>query len=749
MKLHTNKILFFCILILLAVFACTHKSDPHTGTRRMAERLKKLAENVDPKTNPFASAERVTYWRAQKPANPRDKMINQFQLGMDLLHNGQTEEAITELQGALAQATTGANSHMAPAGFDIDVRSYLALAYLRLGEQDNCVMQHNTESCLLPIKGAGVHANPRGSRAAIVEFSKLLEIYPSDLNYRWLMNIAYMTLGEYPEKVPEKLLIPPKVFASDYDIKRFYDVAPKLGLEVTGLSGGSVMEDLDGDGDLDMMVSSWSLRDPIRCFRNNGDGSFTEMTKTSGLEGITGGLNINHADYNNDGHPDIFVMRGAWLAQNGKHPNSLLRNNGNWSFDDVTEDAGVLSFHPTPTSAWGDYDNDGWLDLFVGNESTEENINPCELYHNNGDGTFTNVADKLGVITGGFVKGVAWGDYNNDGRLDLYVSRLREMNVLYRNDGKNAAGEWTFKDVTAEAGVAEPLQSFPCWFFDYDNDGWLDIFVSGYYAPFGAVAADYLGEPIGAERPRLYHNNRNGSFTDITKQAGVFKVLLTMGSNFGDLDNDGFLDFYLGTGDPDLRSLMPNRMFRNFEGKYFQDVTTSGGFGHLQKGHGVAFGDIDNDGDQDIFMEIGGALPGDGFRSALFENPGHGNHWITLKLEGTQTNRSAIGARIKVTVALGKTTRDIYVTVGTGGSFGSSSLQQEIGLGEATAIQAIEITWPVSRKTQIFKEVAMDQALKIREGEAEFVPLKLVPFDMSTAAAPSSQRETSPQSHGR
>jgi hypothetical protein len=709
----------------------------------MAERLKKLAENVDPETNLFASAERVKYWRSQHPTNARDKMINQFQLGIDLLHNGQTEEASAQLKHALQEATDGPHQQFAPYGFEMDVREYLALAYLRLGEQDNYVMQHSTESCLLPITGAGIHTNQRGSRAAIQGYSALLEIYPHDLNYRWLLNIAYMKLGEYPDQVPEKLLIPPKVFESDYDIKRFYDVAPRLGLDVMGLAGGSVMEDLDGDGDLDIMASSWSLHDPIRCFRNNSDGTFTEMTATSGSEGITGGLNLAHADYNNDGYPDIFVMRGAWLAQNGKHPNSLLRNNGNWTFDDVTAQAGVLSFHPTPTACWGDYDNDGWIDLFVGNESTEEDNNPCELYHNNGDGTFTEVAAKLGVTTGGFVKGAAWGDYNNDGRLDLYVSRLREPNVLYRNEGKSASGHQPFKDVSAEAGVTEPLQSFPTWFFDYDNDGWLDIFVSGYYAPFGSVAADYLGEPAGAERPRLYHNNHDGTFADVTKETHLFKVLLTMGCNFGDLDNDGYLDFYLGTGDPDLRSVMPNRMFRNAEGKYFQDVTTSGGFGHLQKGHGVAIGDLDNDGDQDIYEVIGGALPGDVFQNVFFENPGHDNHWITLKLEGIQSNRSAIGARIKVTVKTASGQRDIYVTAGTGGSFGSSSLQQEIGLGDATAIQTIEIIWPTTGKKQMFQEVAVDQVLRIREGDPVPIPVKLERFELSPDATPIEHRNSS------
>jgi hypothetical protein len=208
-------------------------------------------------------------------------------------------------------------------------------------------------------------------------------------------------------------------------------------------------------------------------------------------------------------------------------------------------------------------------------------------------------------------------------------------------------------------------------------------------------------------------------------------VALTMGCNFGDLDNDGYLDFYLGTGDPALLSLMPNRMFRNAAGKYFQDVTTSGGFGHLQKGHGVAFGDIDNDGDQDIYANIGGAYTGDVFHSVLFENPGHGNHWITLRLEGVQSNRAALGARIKVSVTAGNAERDIYATVTTGGSFGASSLQQEIGLGQATAIRAIKITWPKTGKIQVFKNIAIDQIIKIREGDSVPIPVTLKRFGSS------------------
>src|SRR5262245_49197455 len=194
--------------------------------------------------------------------------------------------------------------------------------------------------------------------------------------------------------------------------------------------------------------------------------------------------------------------------------------------------------------------------------------------------------------------------------------------------------------------------------------------------------------------------------------------MLAMGSNFGDLDNDGWLDFYVGTGAPAFNMLVPNRMFRNADGKFFQDVTTSGGFGHLQKGHGVAFGDIDNDGDQDIYEVIGGAFQGDNYRNALWENPGHGNHWITLKLDGVQSNRSAIGARIQVDIETDSGPRTIYKTVSAGGSFGCSPLRQQIGLGRAKAVPSVTITWPrLPQNTQVFKELALDQFYRIREGD--------------------------------
>jgi len=413
---------------------------------------------------------------------------------------------------------------------------------------------------------------------------------------------------------------------------------------------------------------------------------------------------------------------------------SLLRNRGDGTFEDVTEKAGLMSLHPTQTAAWADFDNDGWLDLFVGHESNTTESHPSQLFHNNHDGTFTEVGAANGLADLGFVKGVTWGDFNNDGRPDLYVSRKGAANLLFRNDGPKdprnpRADQWKFTEVAKQAGVTEPLQSFATWFFDFDNDGWPDLFVAGFYADsLQDVGAFEMGMPHKAETPRLYHNNHDGTFTDVTKQMKLDRAILVMGAGFGDLDNDGWLDVYLGTGDVPYGALLPNRMFRNDRGKSFQDVTTSGGFGHLQKGHGVAFADFKNDGNEDVFEKMGGAYAGDSYTSVLYENPGNGNHWIAIDLEGVKTNRSAFGTRIAVTVREDGAQRTIYRTVGYGSSFGGNPLRQHIGVGSATQVKAVEVTWPTSQTVQKFGGVPVDQFYRLREGDARLTRVERKAF---------------------
>ncbi len=707
----------------------------------MAERLKLVADTADPAELPFLNKQRAEMFGRELDGvtDPRLLLVTLPSYASELVYSGQSEEGIKQLQ-----RLDKLLKEYDPDKWQETIRHFRllqAIAYLRWGEQENCLFNHTSQSCIVPIEGSGVHTKQRGSRGAIQVLSEMLSHQRNDLTTRWLLNLAYMTLGEYPAKVPSKWLIPPSVFHSDYPLKRFTDISANLGLDINGLSGGIIADDFDGDGNLDLVMSALGLRDPMHFFHNNGDGTFTDTTKEVGLDGQTGGLNIIQADYNNDGYTDILVLRGGWFGKQGHHPISLLKNKGNGTFEDVTEQAGLLRFHPTQTAVWFDYNGDGNLDLFIGNETRGEDTNPCELFRNNGDDTFTECAKECGLDFIGLVKGVVSSDYDHDGRPDLFLSVQGGKNALFHNDGaQNGSSDpkapYRFSNVAEKAGVTQPLNSFSCFFFDYDNDGWDDLYVVGYMynnAEVGLVAADYLGLPHDGDMPALYHNEHNGTFRNVTKAMNLHKLILGMGINFGDLDNDGWLDFYVGTGTPGPEFLTPNRMFRNDGGKKFQDVTTTGGFGHLQKGHGVAFCDLNNDGKQDIYEILGGAISGDTAYSVLFENPGFGAHWVCLKLEGVQSNRSAIGTRIAVIVKTPQGARTIYRTVGSGGSFGANPLRQEIGLGNATAIDRVEIIWTTG-KTQTVQGLAMDKFYSIREGDpaAKLLPIK--PFAYSKAA---------------
>ena len=464
------------------------------------------------------------------------------------------------------------------------------------------------------------------------------------------------------------------------------------------MAGACLVDDFDGDGRLDVFMPTTDPERGALLLRNRGDGTFEDVSETAGLTDQVLSLNACHADFDNDGKLDILMLRGAWEVPRRM---SLLRNRGG-VFEDVTlarrarradRHAGGrlgrlrqrrpgrplrrrrVRHQPPRCRATG-----------AGSTTTAAN------------GTFENVAVAAGVTNDRFGKGVAWGDYDDDGLPDLYVSNLGQPNRLYHNQG-----DGTFVDVAAVLKVTEPTDGFACWFWDYDNDGRLDLWVNPNRATLSEVIADQLGRPTAGERPRLYRNvGATEPFRDVTAEVGLDRVVLPMGSNFGDLDNDGFLDIYLGTGRPSYPYLMPNVLFRNDGGRRFEDITAATGTGHLQKGHGVAFADWDRDGDADIFLEAGGAVPGDRAHNVLFQNPGYGNHWLTVKLVGTRTNRAALGAKIRVDLpGPDGAVASRYRTITAGSSFGGNPLACTIGLGQAAAIQALEVSWPTSGTRQI------------------------------------------------
>jgi hypothetical protein len=252
----------------------------------------------------------------------------------------------------------------------------LGVTSMRMGETENCLLNPAATSCILPIRGEAVHTRQSGSRQAIAAFTDVLKIRTQipalDLATRWLLNIAYMTIGEYPDKVPAPYLIAPKAFESEEEIPRFRNIGGDLGLDTFNVAGSAVADDFDGDDILDLVVTTADPRGQLRVYRHATDGRFVDRTEQAGLLGLAGGLNVIQADYDNDGDIDLLVLRGGWLEKFGRYPKSLLRNDGRGRFTDVTIDAGLARVHfPTQTASWGDYDNDGDLDLYVGNESSE------------------------------------------------------------------------------------------------------------------------------------------------------------------------------------------------------------------------------------------------------------------------------------------------------------------------------------------------------------------------------------------
>ena len=725
------------------------------GHQKMVALLHQIAKERNDR-HPYFRTDRAQQLKHQLRNLPADTpnherwKLHSF-LGVAELRLGNTEASI-ENQLKAYQLLPKTHKTKYPGNY---MRFQLGVAYLRLGETQNCCLRNTPESCIVPITTGGLHANTTGSEQAIHYFTQVLthgvkerrdtNIY---LSARWLINIAYMTIGAYPDGVPPQYLINPAVFESKISFPRFKNIAPSLGLNTFNLCGSVIVDDFNNDHYLDIISSTWDSTGQLKIFRNNGNGTFSHRTKEAGLAGLYGGLNIVSADYNNDGWLDILVLRGGWMFEAGRHPNSLIRNNGDGTFTDVTFDAGLANHHyPTQTAAWADYDNDGDLDLFIGNEAggnidfyigdkpptkvgrfsseiheSKQHV-PCQLFRNNGDGTFTDVAPDAGVDHPLFVKGVTWGDYDNDRWPDLYISTLNSPNRLYHN---NADG--TFTDVAPGAGVTKPISSFPTWFWDFDNDGNLDLFAASYSSSLPQVAAVYLGHQVRFEPPALYRGDGRGGFEDVSTSQNLNLPMQPMGSNFGDLNNDGYLDFYLGTGDINYHVLVPNMMFLNQGGGGFENVTMAGGFGHLQKGHGIAFADLDNDGDLDVFEQMGGAFPGDAYGDALFENPGFSNHWIGVKLVGTKSNRSAIGAKIHVRITENGNPRSIYRQVTSGGSFGSNPLRQVIGLGQSTKVDILEIFWPTTGHKQRIDNISAGQWLHITEGKESFRKLRLKPM---------------------
>ena len=528
-------------------------------------------------------------------------------------------------------------------------------------------------------------------------FYRALETQVNSID-QWLLKVSIDAWKDAAIKLPDAFAFPTAPPQSAPNLV-FENIAPQLGINRFDGNGTVSWGDYDRDGRPDLFLAGSGTF--LAVYRNEGE-RFREVTAEVGLARVPSGYSLNLIDYDNDGRLDLYLALNGW---SGPMPNRLYRN-VNGKFVDVSKESGAADGGSSFISLWGDFDNDGWIDLAIANGVLKDGSTP-QLYRNV-KGKFENVTRAAGIIeppTYGAI-GIAVGDYDRDGDLDLFVNGLvNSPNRLYRNDGN-----FKFTDVTRAAGLAaQPYHNgFVAFFTDYDNDLYPDLLVTS-LAPWESVVeglkSTFAPKSLHPDSTRLYRNNRAGGFVDVTLAAGLGGPMGVMGAGVADVDNDGFIDFYFGTGDPQLSRLEPNRFFHNNGDGTFTDLTSHVGFARPgNKGHGVAFIDLDEDGDLEIYAQLGGHYPGDHAENAFYRNlQGNRNNWLEIDLG------YAIGARIDLIAGPLKLTREVKGSEGFGAT---NPYRQHFGLGRQSAIDSIEIRWPNGRLQQL-ANVKPNQILKV------------------------------------
>lgn len=510
----------------------------------------------------------------------------------------------------------------------------------------------------------------------------------------------------------------------------FQEIGPEIGLDfihsigdndlhniVESDGGGAAFLDYDQDGYIDIYACTGTWLEGFsksekpaelpynHLYRNRGDGTYEDVTKKAGVGGPWYSMGVTTGDYNNDGYPDIYLSNYG--------PNVLLKNNGNGTFSDVTRRANVSGGKECSVgAAWLDYDNDGFLDLYVGNYlefdpnykyyyapdgfpgpmayDSQQDV----LYHNRGDGTFEDVTKAMGIIDlDGRAMGVGAADYDDDGFTDIYVANDHTLNYLWHNDGGKQFVDKGTMSGTAFSQAGEATVSMSVDFADFNEDGLLDLFVSD---------DSYCS---------LYENSGNGLFSDkgvpsnISMAAAQF---VGWSSSFVDYDNDGDVDIFKTNGALKHLYGQEDQLFENEGGGKFTDVSLKLGK-YFQKelvGRGACLGDYDNDGDFDIFivnLNDRGVF--------LRNNKGNQNNWLMLKLTGTTSNRDGIGARVKVTSG-GKV--QTAQKKSTTGYLSQNDPRLHFGLAKNEMVDRIEIKWP-SGKIQVLENIKANQILTVTE----------------------------------
>lgn len=644
--------------------------------------------------------------------------LSEFEKGKLAYHRGEFSSAIKLIE-----------SNVKNQGETETKLFWLAMSYMRQAEADNCLTKlisdsehtnhhgqtNHNQLCALPL--TRFHDQAQSARTAAKLFEKLLDDYNEDNRlYRWLLNFNYMTVNGFPQEVPAKYLIETEFIdtfygerknktAAEYSYLSFSERARELGVDTNNTGRGIAVEDFDQDGFLDI-VTGGSF-DVLKFYRNEGGKKFSDQTAAVGLADVKQPFFIVSFDYDNDGWLDLFVSRMFGKSY------ALYRNN-HGAFIDVTNASGLLDNKPETqmVSAWtpsmADVDNDGDLDIFLAQLAQKIPFSEGVLKQDrmnsklfiNEQGKFVDRTSEYGldeIVDDQYFVGAAFGDYDDDGFADLFLSSpLINVSVLLRNiEGKSFAETKLYQRV--EGG-------FSASFIDVNHDGRLDIFQGGFADATTSVEMSVFGEGLNE-----YHSGHStillqtpdGTFQE---RNDYFDMPMgTMGSSFGDLNNDGCADFYLGTGTPEGWFVLPNLMYLGqTDGNKCAERTTNismlHGFGTIQKGHGIVFFDFDNDGDQDVYSSLGGMWPADRWLNQFFINESNlNNSWLKIRLRGRKSNYYGIGARIKVIAENSRGEEIIrHYLMDQKTSFGSPPYLAHIGLMDADKIKEVEVYWTAS-----------------------------------------------------
>lgn len=579
--------------------------------------------------------------------------------------------------------------------------------------------------CTLPLENH--HRRQTAAKLAARTFEELLERYGDNDLHRWLLNFSHMTLGNFPEQVAADRRIDTPFIDSFYGAERerkerryahlrFEDRAAELGVDVVNAGRGVAVEDFDGDGYLDI-VTGGAFED-LRFLRNVGGERFDDLTTAAGLDRVSQPFAISAADFDNDGRIDLFVCRPFDRYR-------LFRNlgadsDGTPRFADVTEASGLAAAQAPGTvaatwsAAWGDVDNDGDLDLFLAQwgmalpfqkglmaRPRMDSVLFTNQQQDTGEATFVDRSREMGLadlLHDEYYVGASFGDMDDDGDLDLFISspvRLASR-LLENRDGRFSSVE----------RVERSESGFYAAFVDVDHDGRLDLFQGGFGDATTSTEMAVFGRGKGRYKSghsALLRQDEDGRFKTGEGMASDDMPMGTMGASFGDLDNDGCYDFYLGTGNPEGWFVLPNLMYRGLRdgGRctgQLDNISMLQGFGSIQKGHGIVFFDFDEDGDQDVYSSLGGMWPADAWPNQLFVNDSDLDHrWIKVRLRGRRSNHFGVGARLTVRARAAdgqEIRRHRQMDNKTG--FGSAPYLAHIGLLDAQEVLGIDVYWPAS-----------------------------------------------------